>query len=98
VEGKTRKLKHFRVFGRKYYIRREDDQVGKFNSRVDKFILIGYSRRSKAYKCYNLRLNKTVKIINVNIDEEYVLKIKEESKHSNEKEEEEEMKEEEVEE
>jgi hypothetical protein len=45
-------------------------------SQVDKGILVGYSRKSKAYKCYNLRLNKIVESINVNVDEADVQKIK----------------------
>jgi hypothetical protein len=70
------------VFGRKCYIKREDNKIGKFDSRVDKGILVGYSRKSKAYKCYNLRLNKIVESINVNIDETNVLKTREERKNS----------------
>ena len=41
----------------------------KFDSRVEKWILVGYSSTRKAYKCYNLRLNKVVENINVTIDE-----------------------------
>jgi hypothetical protein len=41
----------------------------KFDSRVDKGILVGYSSTMKAYKCYNLRLNKVVESINVTINE-----------------------------
>jgi hypothetical protein len=44
-------VKHFRVFGRKFYIKREDDTMGKFDSHVDKGILVGYSSIRKAYKC-----------------------------------------------
>jgi hypothetical protein len=47
-------VKHFRVFKRKCYIKREDGRIGKFYSRVDKDILVGYSRKRKAYKCFNL--------------------------------------------
>jgi hypothetical protein len=43
--------------------------MGKFDSCVDKGILVGYSSTRKAYKCYNLRLNKVVESINVTIDE-----------------------------
>jgi hypothetical protein len=70
------------VFGSKCYIKREDNKIGKFDSRVDKGILVGYSRKRKAYKCYNLRLNKIVESINVNIDETNVLKTREERKNS----------------
>jgi hypothetical protein len=62
-------VKHFNVFGSKCYIKREDGRIGKFDSRVDKGVLVGYSDRRKAYKCYNLRLNKFVETINVTIDE-----------------------------
>jgi hypothetical protein len=84
-------VKHFRVFGSNFYIKREDDRVGKIDSRVDKGILVGYSRKSKAYKCYHMRLNKIVERINVNTDEAYVWNIKEENKNAKELEREEEI-------
>jgi hypothetical protein len=62
-------VKHFRVFGSKCYIKREYGRIGKFDSHVDKLILVGYSSTRKAYKCYNLILNKIVESINVIIDE-----------------------------
>jgi hypothetical protein len=96
-KGRPANVKHFRVFGSKCYIKREDDRVGKFDSLVDKGILVGYSSKSKVYKCYNMRLKKIVESINVRIDEADVLKIKEERKNSNEQEEKEELKEEEAE-
>jgi hypothetical protein len=43
--------------------------MGKFDSCVDKGILFGYSSTRKAYKCYNLILNKVVESINITIDE-----------------------------
>jgi hypothetical protein len=45
--------------------------MGKFDSQLDKGVLVGYSSRRKEYKCYNLRLNKVVENINVTIDETY---------------------------
>jgi hypothetical protein len=62
-------VKHFRVFGSKFYIKREDGRMGTFDSHVDKGVLVGYSSRRKSYKFYNLRLNKVVESINVTIDE-----------------------------
>jgi hypothetical protein len=47
MERKTKNVKHFRVFGSKCYIKREDGRLGKFDSRVDKGILVGYSRKKK---------------------------------------------------
>jgi hypothetical protein len=43
--------------------------MGKFDSRVDKGVLVGYSSTGKTYKCYNPRLTKVVENINVTIDE-----------------------------
>jgi hypothetical protein len=68
-KGRSTNVKHFRVFGSKCYIKNEDGRMGKFDSHVDKGILVGYSSTRKAYKCYNLRLNKVVESINVTIDE-----------------------------
>jgi hypothetical protein len=68
-KGRPANVKHFRFFGSKCYIKREDGRMGKFDSRADKGILVGYSSTRKSYKCYNLRLNKVVESINVTIDE-----------------------------
>ena len=43
--------------------------MGKFDSHVEKGVLVGYLSTRKAYKCYNLRLNKVVENINVMVDE-----------------------------
>jgi hypothetical protein len=40
-KGRPANVKHFRVFGRKCYIKREDGKMGKFDSRVDKGLLVG---------------------------------------------------------
>ena len=51
-------VKYFIIFGRKCYIKRGDD-VGKFDAKSDEGMFLGYSLKSRAYKCYNLR-NKTI--------------------------------------
>jgi hypothetical protein len=56
--------------------------MGKFDSRVDKGILVGYSSTRKTYKCYNLILNKVVESINVTIDETGIPESKEEENKS----------------
>jgi hypothetical protein len=68
-KGRPKNVNYFRVFGGKCYIKREYGRMGKFDSRVDKGILVGYSSTRKAYKCYNIRLNKVVESINVTVDE-----------------------------
>jgi hypothetical protein len=75
-------VKHLRFFGRKCYIKREDGRMGKFDSRVEKGVIVGWSSIRKAYKCYNLILNKVVESINVTIDETGKPESKEEEKKS----------------
>ena len=67
-KGRPTNVKHFRVFESKCYIKREDGRMGKFESHVDKGVLVGYSITMKAYKCYNLRLDEFVESINIRID------------------------------
>jgi hypothetical protein len=68
-KGRPTNVKHFKFFGSKFYIKREYGGMGKFDSRVDEGVLVGYSSTRKAYKCYNLILNKVVERINITIDE-----------------------------
>ena len=81
-KGIPTNVKHFKIFGSKSYIKREDGKMGKFDSRVDKGVLVGYSSTRKVYKCYNLVLNKVLESINVTIDETGRLKSKEEENKS----------------
>jgi hypothetical protein len=69
-------VKHFILFGRKCYIKIKDARHRNFDSRVDKDILVGYSSKRKAYKCFSPRLNIIVESINVMIDETDVWKGK----------------------
>jgi hypothetical protein len=46
-KGRLNNVKHFKMFGRKCYIKREDKKIGKFDSRVDKDIFVGYSCKEK---------------------------------------------------
>jgi hypothetical protein len=81
-KGRPANVKHFRIFGSKCYIKREDGRMGKFDSRVDKGVLVRYSSARKAYKCYNLRFKKVVESINVTIDETCGQELKEEENES----------------
>jgi len=68
-KGRLASVKYFRICGSKCFIKINDDSPGKFDSRVDEGIFLGYSTRRKAYKCYNNRLQKIVQSIEVKIDE-----------------------------
>ena len=81
-KGKKKNLNHFIVLGRKCYIKIEDGRIGKFDSRVDKGTLVGYSSKRKTYKCFNLRLKEIVESIKVTIiDETNGCRIKYERKN-----------------
>jgi len=47
--GKPPTKKHFRVFGRKCFIKKIDEKLGKFEHSADEGILPGYSSKSKVY-------------------------------------------------
>jgi hypothetical protein len=81
-KGRLANVKHFKVFGSKCYIEREDGRMGKFDSRVEKCVIVGYLSTRKEYTCFNIRLNNVVESINVMIDETSGQKIKEEEKES----------------
>jgi len=55
-------MRYFRVFGSKCYIKRDED-LGKFDARSDEGIFLGYSTQSKAYRCFNKRLKKLLKVL-----------------------------------
>lgn len=75
-KGMPTNVKHFKGFGSKCYIKRDDENLGKFESRTDEGIFSGYFSERKAYKCYNLILDKIVDSANVRVDDEKPRRIK----------------------
>ncbi|GLJ33800.1 hypothetical protein SUGI_0679400 [Cryptomeria japonica] len=65
--GKTPVVSYFKVFGSKCYIKRSEHQ-GKFEAKCDEGIFLGYSTKSKAFKCYNNRTQRIMESINVRVD------------------------------
>ena len=55
-KGRKLNVKYFRIFGSTYFILKDKENVGKFDSRNDEGIFLGYSSTSKAYRVYNKRL------------------------------------------
>ena len=47
-KGRPASVKYFKIFGSKCFIKINDGSPGKFDSRVDEGIFLGYSIRSKA--------------------------------------------------
>lgn len=68
--GKPSSVKYFRFFGRKFYIRRDEDNLGNFDARSYEGIFLGYSIISKEYQCYNKRLKMIFESASVKVGEE----------------------------
>ena len=73
--GYSQSVKYFRIFGSKCYIKRNDD-IGKFHPRSDECMFLGYSLKSKAFKCFNYRTKTIVECANERIDEKFGTKEK----------------------
>jgi hypothetical protein len=58
----------------KCYIKNNDKNIGKYDDRVDEGIFLGYATNSKGYRCYNKRLHKLVDCIDINVDEEILIR------------------------
>jgi hypothetical protein len=58
-------VNYFKIFGSKCYIKINEENLGKFHSIIDEGILLGYPSKRKAYRCYNVRLDKIVMSANV---------------------------------
>ena len=67
--GRKPNVKYFRIFGSTCFILKDRENVGKFSSRSDEGIFLGYSSTSKAYRVYNKRTMKVMETVNVVIDE-----------------------------
>ena len=67
--GRLASVKYFRAFGSKCYIKRDDDNLGKFDSRTDEGIFIGYSSTKREYICFNIRSHKIIESANVIVDD-----------------------------
>jgi hypothetical protein len=68
--GRPASIKHFKVFGSKCYIKNNNENLGKYDDKVDEGIFLGYATKSKGYICYNKRLHKLVDCIDIKVDEE----------------------------
>ena len=68
-KGRKPNVKYFRIFGSTCFILKDRENVGKFDSRSDEGIFLGFSSTSKAYRVYNKRTQKVMETVNVVIDE-----------------------------
>ena len=52
-KGRKPNVKYFKIFGSTCFILKDRENVGKFDSRSNEGIFLGYSSISKAYRLYN---------------------------------------------
>ena len=67
-KGRKPNVKYFKIFGSTCFILNDRENVGKFDSRSDEGIFLGYSSTRKAYQVYNKRTMKAMETVNVVID------------------------------
>ena len=67
-------VSYFRTFGCKCFILNTKDNLGKFDTKSDQGIFLGYSNTSKAFKVYNIRTNTLKESIHVKFNESFELK------------------------
>jgi hypothetical protein len=70
--GKKPIVKYFKTFGSKCYILRDMENLGKFDTKSDEGIFLGYSTNSRAYRVFNKRIETVMESINVIVDDEEV--------------------------
>jgi hypothetical protein len=68
-------MKYFKTFGSKCYILRDRENLGKFDTKSDEGIFLGYSTNSRAYRVFNKRTETMMESINVVVDDEKVQRL-----------------------
>nr|GEZ63842.1 hypothetical protein [Tanacetum cinerariifolium] len=62
-------IKFFRVFGCRFYLLNDYEEVGKLKAKGDIRVFVGYSKESDAFRIYNKQTRKIHESVNVNFDE-----------------------------
>ena len=69
-KGRKPNISHFKVFGCKCCILNNGkDNMGKFDSKVDEGIFLGYSLHGYAYRAYNKRTMQVKESMHIAFDE-----------------------------
>nr|KYP46727.1 Copia protein [Cajanus cajan] len=68
-KGRAPNISYFHPFGCKCFILNTKDNLGKFDSKIDEGILLGYSKRSRAYRVFNNKTKTVEEAIHVKFDE-----------------------------
>ena len=76
-------MKYLHIFGCKCFIlRTHPEQLGKFETKADEGIFVGYPLTTRAFKVYNLRTKTVIESINVSFDDGKITGIDGESHES----------------
>ena len=67
-KGKKPKVGYFHVFGSMCYIINDREHLGKFDSKSDQGVFLGYSNNGRAYRVYNIRTQTVIEYANVVVD------------------------------
>lgn len=68
-KGKVPNLKHLYVFECLCYILKDRKSLGKFDTRSDFGMFLGYSRNSKTFRVYNLKTKTIMESVNIVFDD-----------------------------
>jgi hypothetical protein len=72
LKGRKPNVSHLHIFGCKCFVLNNGkENLGKFDSKADEGIFLGYSQSSKAYRVYNKRLLIVEESMHVSFDESY---------------------------
>ena len=78
MANKKPTVKYFHVFGAKCFTLKDDEQLGKFESKAHEGIFLGYSLESKAYRVYVIDHKKVIESMNVTFDDNKLPSIQDE--------------------
>src|SRR5947208_16113931 len=82
MKGRKPSIKFFYVFGCKCFVLRNfGEKVGKFDSKADEGIFLGYSMTSKAYRIYIIRLQIVLESIHVSFDDHVIACLNDDEFH-----------------
>ncbi|XP_074377221.1 uncharacterized protein LOC141718736 [Apium graveolens] len=69
MANKKPSVSYFHVFGEKCYVLKDHEHLGKFDTKAEEGIFLGYSLESKAYRVFMIDDRKVVESLNVTFDD-----------------------------
>ena len=72
--SKKSNLSHFHIFGNKCYFLNDIYHLGKFDSKSDEGVFLGYSNNSRTYLVYNMTTQIIIKSANMVVDDTMIFR------------------------